>query len=46
MLKILEIFQKKLDIQFKELEKLKELNEMRNNNNSKAELLLIIRNWM
>ena len=46
MLKILEIFQKKLDIQFKALEKLKELNEMRNNNNSKAELLLIIRNWM
>ena len=38
MLKILEIFQKKLDIQFKELEKLKELNEMRNNNNSKGEL--------
>ena len=38
MLKILEIFQKKLDIQFKELEKLKELNEMRNNNNSKGKL--------
>lgn len=38
MLKILEIFQNKLDIQFKELEKLKELYEMRNNNNSKAEL--------